>query len=80
MNTDYLLALTIPPVLMLIWVAVQRIWRRYFDVPDVHGDVLAGRGDCGNCDCASHCDENDSTEKNRLDTGHLPHSGELRRH
>ena len=66
MLTEILLALTIPPLLLLGWVLVQRAWRRHFFTTDVEGDVLAGRGDCGNCGCATPCDSDaDQTTNGR---------------
>ena len=56
MLTQILLALTIPPLLLVAWVVVQSAWRRHFYTSDVEGDVLASRGNCGNCGCATPCD------------------------
>ncbi|MBK8977396.1 MAG: hypothetical protein IPM29_15905 [Planctomycetes bacterium] len=39
------------------WVAVQCAWRRVFpEAADEHGDVLAKRGSCGSCSCATPCE------------------------
>lgn len=55
---DYLLAIVIPPLLLLAWVLVQNAWRRTFNAPGDDADVLAGRGGCGNCGCTGSCRRN----------------------
>ena len=65
MFVEILLALTIPPLLLLGWVVVQSAWRRHFFISDVEGDVLAGRGNCGNCGCATPCDSDEDQRTNR---------------
>jgi hypothetical protein len=52
---DYLLALLLPPLLLVVWTGVQGAWRRRFTTADDDGDVLAGRGGCGNCGCRNPC-------------------------
>ncbi len=56
MLNQYLLALILPPLLLIGWFAVQQWWRSVFSTPDTNGDVLAGRGDCGKCGCAKPCE------------------------
>lgn len=60
---SYLLALLLPPLLLLAWVAVQSAWRRQFSATDADGDVLAGRSDCGQCGCATPCNQRDNDNK-----------------
>ncbi len=60
MLKHYLLALSLPPLLLLGWVAVQHAWRRQF--PSTDGDALAGRSECGRCGCASRCDEDPNSK------------------
>lgn len=63
MLADFVLALLLPPILLLGWVAVQNAWRKQFRTPDDEADVLAVRGDCGRCGCASPCEQSgDQTE------------------
>ena len=62
---EILLALTIPPLLLLGWVVVQNAWRRHFIISDVEGDVLAGRRSCGDCGCATPCDSDEDQKTNR---------------
>ncbi len=52
----WFLAILVPPLLLLGWIAVQEAWRRQFPVSDADGDVLAGRSDCGQCGCATPCE------------------------
>ena len=40
---EYLLALLLPPLLLLVWVGVQNAWRRRFLPADSDDDALAGR-------------------------------------
>ena len=54
--TEIVLAIVIPPLLLLGWVVVQNAWRNQFDTPGDEDDVLAARGDCGNCGCARPCE------------------------
>jgi len=56
MLTEYLLALLLLPLLLLVWVGVQNAWRRRFLPADSDDDALAGRSSCGRCGCASPCD------------------------
>ena len=51
----YLLAMALPPALLVGWGFVQALWRTRFSTSDEYGDVLASRGDCGRCDCATPC-------------------------
>lgn len=66
MLMDFMLALLLPPVLLLGWVAVQNAWRKQFRPTD-DADVLAARGDCGRCGCAEPCrrDEDQSHYQTR---------------
>lgn len=41
--------------LMIAWVIVQYLWRLVFMDKNSSEDVLAGRGDCGNCGCGTQC-------------------------
>ncbi len=42
--------------LMLVWVAIQALWRKTFsDDYTTDDDVLAGRRSCGNCGCTTIC-------------------------
>ncbi len=66
MLTSYIIALLLPPALLLGWVAVQHLWRKEFGSPQGDPDVLAGRGDCGNCGCAQPCERKEA--ENRVQT------------
>jgi len=59
MLTEYLIALLLPPILLLGWVAVQNSWRKQFRLSDDESDALAARGDCGRCGCAGPCRRDD---------------------
>lgn len=59
MLLEVLLALLLPPILLLAWVAVQNAWRRQFRSPGGDVDVLAGRVECGRCGCGSPCEPDD---------------------
>ena len=48
---QFLIAIVLPPVLMLGWAMVQTAWRRQFGRANDDADVLAARGDCGSCTC-----------------------------
>ena len=43
--------------ILMVWLAVQRVWARVFDVGDAH--VLQVRDDCTGCThggtCSTHC-------------------------
>ena len=52
---EYLLAIVIPPLLLVGWVVVQNAWRREFGAAGDDDDVLATRGGCGDCGCTSGC-------------------------
>lgn len=42
--------------LMLVWVAIQALWRKVFTEDyTTDEDVLAGRRSCGNCGCTTVC-------------------------
>jgi hypothetical protein len=64
---QYLLALLLPPAMLLAWVAVQNAWRKEFHAAGDETDVLAARGDCGNCGCVKSCRRKDGSIG--LDTG-----------
>jgi len=51
--------------LMIIWVAVQAMWRKIFVDEIVDSDVLAGRSDCGNCRCLTPCTLKNRKRKNK---------------
>ncbi len=57
-----LLALVLPPLLLLLWVVVQSAWQRQFGAPDHEPDALAVRGNCGQCGCSEPCDWRTSNE------------------
>lgn len=48
--------------LMLAWVIVQYLWRLAFMDKHSSEDVLAGRGDCGNCGCGTVCQRKTTKE------------------
>jgi len=56
MIREYLLAILLPPLLIVAWIAVQRLVHSRYPSRDEHGDVLAG-SDCGSCGCRTPCDE-----------------------
>ena len=58
---EVVLALLLPPLLLLAWVAVQSAWRRQLGFPDDDRDVLAARGDCGQCGCHRPCNRRKSS-------------------
>ena len=71
MLSSYILALLLPPALLLAWIGVQNLWRREFGSPQGEADVLAGRSDCGNCGCARPCErDGDKKEFKRGDPDH----------
>jgi len=59
MLMEILLAVLLPPLLLVGWVAVQNAWGRHLPTAGDDGDVLAGRNDCGACGC--DCGFNEST-------------------
>lgn len=67
---DYLKAALGIAGAMVVWLAVQRGWRRTFpdDVGD-GGDVLAGRTSCGACECSSPCDSRREREADAAAAG-----------
>ena len=52
---EYLLAIVIPPLLLVGWVVVQNAWRRQLGAGGDDEDVLVTRGGCGDCGCTSSC-------------------------
>ncbi len=57
MITELLLALLLPPLLLLGWAFVQFAWRRQMAVDGDDVDALAIRGGgCGSCNCATRCE------------------------
>ena len=42
--------------IMLVWIAVQRLWGKVFAEHLSDEDVMAGRSTCGNCGCATVCE------------------------
>ena len=54
MLAQIIIAVLVPPLLMVGWVAVQRLWRHEFE-SDPDCDVLAARRGCGHCGCATPC-------------------------
>ena len=65
---NYLLAILLPPLLMLAWLAVQNAWRRVFFSLDADGDVLAGRSTCGHCGCAVPCERRNNKDSSERGT------------
>lgn len=63
MLTDFLLAILLPPIMLLAWVAVQNAWRKQFHAAGEDADVLATRGDCGRCGCTTPCHRDDGESK-----------------
>ena len=62
---EVLLAVLLPPLLLLGWLAVQGAWRKTF-IPDSHDDdVLAARGSCGQCSCVGACQREAIENDNR---------------
>ena len=62
-TAEVLLALLLPPLLLIAWVGVQAAWRRQFGMTGKDGDALAARGDCGQCGCIQPCDRSKSIEE-----------------
>ena len=57
MMTEILLALLLPPLMLVGWAAVQIAWRRVMRVDGDEDDVLALRGGgCGTCACTGRCE------------------------
>ena len=54
MLAQLMIALSVPPLLLVGWAAVQRAWRREFE-SDPDCDVLAARRGCGSCGCTTPC-------------------------
>lgn len=69
---SYLLAMLVLPLLMLAWLFVQNAWRRAFSSTDADGDVLAGRSNCGQCECATPCDRRMNKETSERGIYHEP--------
>jgi hypothetical protein len=59
---SYLVAIVLLPLLMAGWIAVQAAWRRRFSTHDAAGDVLADRRNCGQCGCATPCEQGNNDE------------------
>ncbi len=57
---DLLIGPALVALLVLAWLAVQRLWGRVFDLPR-HADVLAERGSCASCIRAEICQSRDRT-------------------
>lgn len=55
---DLLMGPALVALLFLVWLAVQRLWGRVFDLPR-HADVLAERGSCASCIRAEICQSRD---------------------
>ncbi len=56
MITSYIIGIAGMITLMVLWVVVQRHWKKIFSEQLSDEDVLAGRSDCGNCHCATICE------------------------
>ena len=52
---EFLLAIVVPPLLLIGWAIVQNAWRRQFGTAADDDDVLAARGGCGDCGCTDRC-------------------------
>jgi len=63
MMSSFLLAVLLPPILLIAWVAVQNLWRKEFGSSQDEADVLAMRGTCGRCGCASPCQRDDGQSR-----------------
>ena len=67
--TEILLALLIPPALMVAWASVQFAWRRSMMARVADGDepdALAVRGGgCGSCNCTNPCTTEQTKEEKR---------------
>ena len=75
MLSAYLTAVTGMVVISCAWLAVQRLWQKYF--PENGGDdpdALAGRSGCHNCDCGPTGRERSTTRTTHPleDTTHAP--------
>ena len=71
--TTIILAIFGLPALLVGWALVQHAWRRQF-IPAGDEDVLAVRGQCGRCSCATPCSEllADANTQQRDTQGDLP--------
>lgn len=56
MLDSLLIAIAAIVALMLLWAIVQTLWRRVFSDYVQDDDVLAERRSCGNCGCATACE------------------------
>ena len=66
MLREILLAVLLPPLLLLGWLAVQGAWRNTFLADgDGDDDVLAARGGCGQCSCTGTCQREAIENDNR---------------
>ncbi|MEQ9403905.1 MAG: hypothetical protein RIM99_09985 [Cyclobacteriaceae bacterium] len=54
--------------LMVIWMLIQRQWKKAFSDPNGDEDVLAGRSDCGSCGCGTPCANKRSELRNKTIT------------
>ena len=52
--------------LMLAWVMIQNLWRSSFSEEIDDEDVLAVRGQCGNCGCSITCSDKRERTPNHL--------------
>ena len=50
--------------LVVIWIAVQSLWRKVFTEHVVDDDVLAQRSSCGNCGCTTICEKDEEPISN----------------
>jgi hypothetical protein len=53
--------------IMIVWIAVQALWRKVFAEYISDEDVMAGRTSCGNCGCTTACTKQELT----TDSNHL---------
>jgi hypothetical protein len=56
MITSYIIGIAGMITLMVLWVVVQRHWKKIFSEQLSDEDVLAGRSDCGSCGCTTICE------------------------
>lgn len=57
MIKSFIIAVGALILLMVVWVAVQKLWGDTFSDYISDEDVLAGRGGCGNCGCTTACEK-----------------------
>ena len=63
MIESYIIGITGMIFLVFLWLVVQRQWRKIFYDQINDEDVLADRNSCGNCGCASYCENKKASSK-----------------